>query len=190
MRSTCMILILSGGLLANNVRGTVPVTGLPVEELQWVDLAMQTYMEDNGIPSGVIGIMVDGKIIYQRGFGWFDSGQTVPMPENALVRIASCSKPITAAAVQKLILDGDLALDMPMFGDPKAPVHQHVAPRYIKQSPKEVGIPNMVTSVLASYRGYDTLGEVTVIFTAGIGVLALLSRRQTTSTPKRRRKRG
>lgn len=65
-------------------------------------------------------------------------------------------------------------LDMPMFGDPNAPVHQHVAPRYINDSPTEVGIPNMVTSVLASYRGYDTMGEVTVVFTALIGVIALL----------------
>ncbi len=64
--------------------------------------------------------------------------------------------------------------DMPLYGDPKAPIHQHVAPRYIVESPFEIGVPNMVTSVLASYRGYDTLGEVTVIFTAGIGVMLLL----------------
>jgi len=64
--------------------------------------------------------------------------------------------------------------DLPAVGDARAPAHQHVAPRYIEQSPREIGIPNMVTSVLASYRGYDTLGEVAVIFTAGIGVLALL----------------
>lgn len=65
-------------------------------------------------------------------------------------------------------------LDMPMFGDPNAPVHTHVANRYIEKSGEEMGIPNIVTSVLASYRGYDTLGEVTVIFTAGIGVILLL----------------
>ncbi len=69
-------------------------------------------------------------------------------------------------------------LDLPSFGDPNAPAQQHVAPRYINESPTEIGVPNMVTSVLASYRGYDTLGEVTVIFTAGIGVLALLGRRR------------
>lgn len=68
--------------------------------------------------------------------------------------------------------------DMPNFGDPSAPVHNHVAPRYIQQSPQEIGIPNMVTSVLASYRGYDTLGEVTVIFSAGITVLFLLGRKR------------
>ncbi len=68
-------------------------------------------------------------------------------------------------------------LDMPRHGDPEAPIHAHVAPRYIHESPTEIGIPNMVTSVLASYRGYDTLGEVTVIFTAGAGVLVLLGAR-------------
>lgn len=65
-------------------------------------------------------------------------------------------------------------LDMPHFGDPNAPAHQHVAPRYIQDSGTEIGVPNIVTSVLASYRGFDTLGEVVVIFTAGIGVMALL----------------
>ena len=69
-------------------------------------------------------------------------------------------------------------IDMPIFGDPNAPVHQHVAPRYLQESPAEIGIPNVVTDVLASYRGYDTLGELTVIFTAGVGVLALLGSRR------------
>ncbi len=69
-------------------------------------------------------------------------------------------------------------VDMPRFGDGSAPVHNHVAPRYIEQSGQETGIPNIVTSVLASYRGYDTLGEVAVIFTAGIGVMLLLGRRR------------
>jgi len=68
--------------------------------------------------------------------------------------------------------------DMPHFADPDAPIQQHVAPRYLEQSPNEIGIPNVVTAVLASYRGYDTLGELTVIFTAGIGVLALLGLRR------------
>ena len=66
--------------------------------------------------------------------------------------------------------------EMPHLGDPEAPVHRNVAPRYITESPGEIGIPNLVTSILASYRGYDTLGEVAVIFTAGIAVLVLLGR--------------
>ena len=68
------------------------------------------------------------------------------------------------------------SLDMPRYGDPTAPIHHHVAPRYIEQSGTEVGMPNIVTSVLASYRGYDTMGEVFVIFTAAVGALVLIGR--------------
>jgi len=67
-------------------------------------------------------------------------------------------------------------LDMPPFGDPANPIHHHVAPHYLEESPHEIGVPNVVTSVLASYRGYDTMGETTVIFAAVVGVLLLLSR--------------
>ena len=73
-------------------------------------------------------------------------------------------------------------VDIPAFSDPQAPAHQHVAPRYIEQGQRETGVPNLVTAVLASYRGFDTLGEVTVIFTAGIGVLLLLGRRRSRKT--------
>ena len=68
--------------------------------------------------------------------------------------------------------------DMPVFGDPNAPGLVHVVPDYIEGSEKDLVIPNIVTSVLASYRGYDTLGEVAVIFTAGIGVMFLLGLRR------------
>jgi multicomponent Na+:H+ antiporter subunit B len=86
-------------------------------------------------------------------------------------------KPLLALTV--VVFTGALliygTLDMPLFGSADAPIHNHVAPRYINDSMQEIGIPNIVTSVLASYRAFDTFGEVVVIFTAGIGVLALLS---------------
>ena len=69
-------------------------------------------------------------------------------------------------------------LDMPVYGDPEAPVHQHVVPKYMADSMHEGAIPNVVTTVLASYRGYDTLGETCVVFTAGIGVIMLLGGRK------------
>ncbi|MEQ9560994.1 MAG: Na(+)/H(+) antiporter subunit B, partial [Woeseiaceae bacterium] len=65
--------------------------------------------------------------------------------------------------------------DKPRLGDPTAPVHQHVAPWYLSETPRLIDIPNVVTAILASFRGYDTLGELFVIFTAGIGVLFILS---------------
>lgn len=66
-------------------------------------------------------------------------------------------------------------MDMPSYGNPDNPVHRHVAPRYLEESDHEIGVPNVVTSVLASYRGFDTFGETTVVFTAAIGVMILLS---------------
>lgn len=68
--------------------------------------------------------------------------------------------------------------DLPTFGSPDNPVHQHVAPRYIQESPDEIDVPNLVTAILGSYRGFDTLGEVVVIFTAGMGVLLLIGGRR------------
>jgi len=66
--------------------------------------------------------------------------------------------------------------DLPRFGDPEAPAFGPLYSRYVFGSPHEIGIPNMVTSILASYRGYDTLGETTVIFTAAVTVLGLMVR--------------
>ncbi|MCF4164100.1 DUF4040 domain-containing protein [Zavarzinia compransoris] len=65
-------------------------------------------------------------------------------------------------------------LELPRFGDPASPASTHVAPHYIEESKGEIGIPNIVTSVLGSYRGYDTMGETVVVFTAALGVLILL----------------
>lgn len=66
--------------------------------------------------------------------------------------------------------------DLPAFGIAQTPMHTHVGAEYLARSIPETGIPNVVTSVLASYRGFDTLGETAVVFTAGIGVLLLLKR--------------
>ena len=68
-------------------------------------------------------------------------------------------------------------LDMPTLGDGNAPVHQYPNPSFVEKSQEDMhGLPNVVTAVLASYRGYDTLGETAVIFTAGIAVLIILRR--------------
>ncbi|HSQ09602.1 MAG TPA: DUF4040 domain-containing protein [Burkholderiaceae bacterium] len=83
---------------------------------------------------------------------------------------------LVSVACGLLLVYGSLGL--PAFSDPAAPIHTHVAPRYLQEGPKETGVPNVVTAVLASYRGYDTLGETTVVFTAGAGVVVLLRRRR------------
>lgn len=77
-------------------------------------------------------------------------------------------------------------LDMPRFGDPEAPAQRYPEPSYVERTESEIEVPNVVTAVLASYRGYDTLGETVVIFTAGLGVLLLLRTNWTGRRKKRR----
>ncbi len=67
---------------------------------------------------------------------------------------------------------------LPPFGTADAPMHQHTAPYYLANAKKDTHAPNVVTAVLTDYRGFDTLGETTVIFTAGIGVMMLLRGRR------------
>ncbi len=80
-------------------------------------------------------------------------------------------------------------LDIPSFGDPDAPAQTHVAPYYLENAMPQTGVPNVVTAILASYRGFDTLGEVAVVFTAGIAVLLLIGGRRA-KTKKDNRTKG
>ena len=66
------------------------------------------------------------------------------------------------------------SLDFPPWGDPYSPANSHVSPYYIEHTIEDTSVPNIVTSVLADYRGYDTMFETVVIFTAGIATIFLL----------------
>ena len=105
---------------------------------------------------------------------------------SAMSSTTNVQKPLkhgNSAAKVFVVLTGALliygTLDMPHYGAADSPAQQHpeLARHFIEKSGDETGVPNIVTSVLASYRGYDTLGETVVVFTAGIAVLSLLGRR-------------
>ena len=83
---------------------------------------------------------------------------------------------ISAILVGAALIYGTLG--MPEFGDPNSPAATHVSPYYLQHSMEDAETPNVVTTVLADYRGYDTLGETTVIFTAGVACVFLLKRRR------------
>ncbi len=90
-----------------------------------------------------------------------------PRPERHRLALLIC------LGVGGLLMLG--ASEWPTLGSPDSPVQSHPVTRhFLEQSRQDTGLPNVVTSVLASYRGYDTLGEVTVVFTAGLAVLLLL----------------
>ena len=65
-------------------------------------------------------------------------------------------------------------IDLPGFGDANSPANMYLAQEYLQRNYPDIGIPNVVTSVLASYRGFDTFGETGVVFIAGVAVALLL----------------
>lgn len=75
-------------------------------------------------------------------------------------------------------------VDMPAFGDPLSAPNAYVGLEYLKRTGADIDIPNAVSAVLASYRGYDTFGETTVIFAAGLGVILILGMGESGSAKK------
>jgi len=125
--------------------------------------AVDVAMTEAAVGAGVSTVLLLGAIHLTQG------NETRPLRKPLLPLVV-------ALGVGAALIYGTLGL--PAFSDPQAPIHVHVAPHYIEQAMAETGVPNVVTAVLASYRGYDTLGETIVVFTAGIGVIALLRRRR------------
>ena len=120
------------------------------------------------------------------------AGVTTVIFLSALALTGERERPVQGGRVVALGTVGVLALliiyatfDKPRLGDPDAPVHQHVAPWYLEKTPEYIDIPNVVTAILGSFRGYDTLGEVLVVFAACIGVLFILGVRPTGQATKR-----
>jgi len=62
--------------------------------------------------------------------------------------------------------------DMPMFGDANSIANATLGVEYVEATKSQIIIPNVVSAVLASYRGYDTFGETVVVFVAGLGIRA------------------
>ncbi len=84
---------------------------------------------------------------------------------------------------------GYAAMDLPEFGAPDNPAQLHVGAHYVANTGPDMGIPNMVAAVLASYRSIDTMGEAFVIFAAALAVFSLLSVRPHRDLPGVRRRR-
>lgn len=125
--------------------------------------AVDVAMTEASVGAGVSTVLFLGALFLTKG------EEAKPLHRPALPLAVSI-------AVGAALIYGTLGL--PAFSDPLAPIHTHVAPHYLSESIRETGVPNVVTAVLASYRGFDTLGETTVVFTAGAGVIALLRRRR------------
>jgi N-acyl-D-amino-acid deacylase len=101
----------------------IPITGAAVPGMASYDQIISNLMRKYAIPGGAVAVVRDGKLVYARGFGYADVVSRTAVQPDALFRIASVSKPITAAAVMKLVEEGKLGLD-----DRVAPLIAGLAP--------------------------------------------------------------
>ena len=121
--------------------------------------AVDVAMTEAAVGAGVSTVVLIGTLYLTRAQEMSSSRQVVlPL--------------FVAGATGAMLVWGTIGL--PAFGLADNPVHTHVAPKYLLESLKSSGVPNVVTTVLADYRSFDTFGETTVIFTAGLGVILLL----------------
>jgi CubicO group peptidase (beta-lactamase class C family) len=90
-------------IVASAARGQIPITGIAVPGMASYDSVITSLMKRYEMPGGAVAVVKDGKLVYARGFGWADVENRVAVEPQALFRIASVSKPITAAAVFALV---------------------------------------------------------------------------------------
>jgi len=163
---TMMMVAALAIVLQRNLFSVVVLSGLYSFLMATVLVALDAVdvaMTEASVGAGVSTVLLLGALYLCGG------EETKPLRRPPLPFLA-------AMVIGGLIVYGTLGL--PAFSDPSAPIHTHVVPEYLEGAMEETGVPNVVTAVLASYRGYDTLGETTVVFTAGAGVIALLRRRR------------
>jgi multicomponent Na+:H+ antiporter subunit B len=161
---TLMVIVTIAVIRLRNLFGVVILAGIYsflMATLLIVLDAVDVAMTEASVGAGISMVILLATLHLTK------TAERPPIHSNAVALLVSV---VTGA----VLVWGTLAL--PPFGTADAPIHKHVAPRYLEKSIAETGVPNVVTSVLADYRGYDTLGETTVIFTAGIGVMLLLRR--------------
>jgi multicomponent Na+:H+ antiporter subunit B len=161
MAVVAVTIAIQGNLFAVVILGSV-YSFLMATALVALD-AVDVAMTEAAVGAGISTVLLLGALYLVRG-------------EEQKPRSRPWVPLLASVAMAGVLVYGTLGL--PGFSDPGAPIHTHVVPRYLNDVMRETGVPNVVTAVLASYRGYDTLGETTVVFTAGAGVIALLRRRR------------
>ena len=141
----------------------------------WTRLnAVDVAFTEASVGAGITTVLLIAGLSRTRR--WEEDGQGSEIRSQKIFNTHSLISFIVVLVTGAILVYG--TLDMPNYGDPDAPSHHHVARRYIKGTLEESGVINMVTALLANYRGYDTLGETTVLFTAGTSVILLLRKKR------------
>ncbi|HEY1861081.1 MAG TPA: serine hydrolase domain-containing protein [Gemmataceae bacterium] len=92
-----------------------PITGERVVELEVFDNLVIEFLQQHKVPGASLAITKDGRLVYARGFGYADVETKEPVKPTSLFRIASVSKPFTAAAVLQIVEHGKLKMDDKVF---------------------------------------------------------------------------
>lgn len=104
-------------LTMENGIGNYPMDKDNVSVLEPIDEVFLKTMSRHGIPGGNFALAKNGKVIYRAAFGYADLASKTPATRTSRGRIASITKPITAAAIMKLVENGTIDLDDQVFGD-------------------------------------------------------------------------
>ena len=102
-------------MLVFSSQAQIPMTGVPVPELEAIDTAVTEFMGAWKVPGMAVGIVRDGRLVFARGYGFANTETGELVQPTSLFRIASVSKPITATAILHLVEEGMLALDDAAF---------------------------------------------------------------------------
>ena len=103
------------GIVLTLPDGDLPQSGHIGSEIEPLKKLMSEFLKANNIPGGTLAVSHNGKMIFERGFGYSEVDSRTPMPATANMRIASLSKPITAVAILILVQDGKLQLDQKLI---------------------------------------------------------------------------
>jgi len=93
----------------------IPISGTDQATVPSLDKVMIGFVKKINCTAATVAISRQGRLVYERGYGWLDQDHKIAAPPNAYFGIASCEKPITAAAVRKLAAEGKLNLNAPLF---------------------------------------------------------------------------
>ena len=160
-----LVLIVLFGVLAAPVvqaqppgKERPPITGKSVRRLQPLDALMLEFLRDHNVPGASLAIAVEGRLVFARGYGWADVENKKPVRPGSRFNLASCSKPITAAAVLKLVDQGKLRLDDKVFAlldDLRPPAGMKRDPRL-----RAITIRQMLHHASGLVRGHGPLPEI------------------------------
>lgn len=93
----------------------IPVAGRKTPGVEAIDRVMLKYLERIGCSAATVAVAHKGVLVHSRGYGWSDQAKTVPTRPDTMIGIASCDKPIIAAAIRQLARQGRFNLDANVF---------------------------------------------------------------------------